>query len=133
MTFFVDIYRTIGNEAQRGQSTLLKPADYRHFRRLFQGYWQPILDELRPPANSSVTTPRPRFSVKLKRFQIEWQKLGDVYELGGHLMGGDWSEREMLGCFNVECPCYGLKPLHKLRECKRCRTAHYCNVECQKK
>ena len=139
--FFIDIYQAVGNQTQRGQLVLIKPADYRRFRQVLQSHWQFVADELQvdsfPNLFSDVPGPHvntPDLNARLQELKTRWQGLRDVYNLGEDLTGGDrWSEREMLGCFNVECPCYGLKPLHKLRECKRCRTAHYCNVECQKK
>ena len=136
--FLVNIYSAIGDSAEHGRMTTAKLTNYRQFRHILQVYWQPIFNAVQPSRGSAIDSqqlanPPLRSTAKLQRFRVQWEKLGDL--LGGMSMrtSNFWSEREMLGCFNIECACYGQKPLHKLRECKRCRIAHYCNAECQKK
>ena len=126
--FLVATYKTIDDSAQHGQLRGARLANYKQFQRVFQVYWQFVLNEVQP----SHETNRPPDLVRaLRVFGARWERLSGLID--GVLADNIWSEREMLGCFNVECLCYGLKPLHKLRECKRCRTAHYCNKECQRK
>ena len=128
IAFLVATYKSIGDSARRGLLRGASLAKYKQFQRVLQVYWPLILNEVRP----SRATNRPLDLVRvLRTFRTQWERLSYLVEEvpTGHV----WNEREMLGCFNVECLCYGLKPLHKLRGCKRCQTARYCNKECQRK
>lgn len=129
--FLTTTYRIIGDLAQRGRLTAAKLANYRQFQRGFQVYWPLILDKVRSPSSRGTHQPPELSGGTFRTFRIQWESLGRI--LNGVPTGNAWNEREMLGCFNVECLCYGQKPLHKLRECKGCQTAHYCNKECQRK
>ncbi|EKM57263.1 uncharacterized protein PHACADRAFT_254940 [Phanerochaete carnosa HHB-10118-sp] len=35
------------------------------------------------------------------------------------------------GCAWRECLCFGERPYHKLRVCKRCKKVMYCSIKCQ--
>lgn len=37
------------------------------------------------------------------------------------------------GCSWIECLCFGERPNHRLRMCKRCTKAFYCSKKCQTK
>ena len=126
--FLIATYNTIGDSAQRGHLRGARLANYKHFQRVLQVYWQLVLEEVRP----SHATNRPLDLVRaLRTFRTRWERLSRLVE--GLPADNVWNEREMLGCFNVECLCYGLKPLHKLQGCKRCQTARYCSKDCQRK
>lgn len=135
--FLVDVYRAAGDSAEHGRMTMAKLTHYRQFRHILQVHWHPICNAAQPSHESAIDSQQAnsplRPTAKLQRFRVQWERLGDL--LGGisTRTSNFWSEQEMLGCFNVECACYGQKPLHRLRECKRCRIAHYCNEGCQRK
>ena len=127
----------IGGVQQRGLMTPIDPVEFRNFRRILRVYWRPILNELQSqsaiPLHPQADV-RSRMHTKLELFREQWLRLGDTYELNGEEEETIWSEQEMLGCFNAECPCYGQKPLHKLGgKCRRCQVAQYCGRECQKR
>lgn len=135
--FLVDVYCAASDSAEHGRMTTAQLANYRQFCRILKVYWQPIFDEVQQNSRESATDSRQaslplRPTAKLQRFRIQWEKLGYLLDDSTY-RSNFWSEREMLGCFNVECVCYGQKALHKLRECKRCQTAQYCNKGCQRK
>ena len=125
----VDIYYMVGIEERCGRLTAAKLSNYRQFQRVLEVYWQPILNQIQPPRRD--TNPSVDYINQLRRIRERCETLSELLE--GRPTGNAWNGREMLGCFNVECLCYGRRPLHKLRECKRCQTAHYCDKECQRK
>ncbi|KAI0085833.1 hypothetical protein BDY19DRAFT_395134 [Irpex rosettiformis] len=136
IAFFVDIYKTVGNLEQSGRFTKTDSAEYSNLRRVLQIHWQPVLNELQSATTSLERQAGPRTTrlTKLRIIRKQWQELGVVFKLDGELSEHFLNENETLGCYNVECPCYGHKPLHKLQgKCKRCQVARYCNRECQKK
>ncbi len=126
-------------------------------RRVLQVHWLPVMQDLRSAARQQPrhSMPRPRhgqstddteelhsaFREGCQQIYSLWEELGTAYKINGMsrrdiklLPGYVHAEDKAKGCFDTGCPCYGEKPLHKLRRvCKGCWSAYYCGPRCQKR
>jgi len=107
--------------------------DWMDFRGSVHQVWHRTHEDLKSLSPAAA----PHLSLVMKWWLDFGQKCGvDVdapYEPSPEIAGaaGAWAKDK--GCAWKECLCFGERPYHRLRRCKRCENVLYCSTKCQTK